>query len=158
MESRRQGGSVSSDGKVERQQRAVTPAATIQSGIGKEILNSKPVETSKVLYSQRSTISKARGKGPFQCVQHYWRECSTLTCMIPYEDSLFTRHTKCVWFAMALTLGPLDTGHATVLTRLAMAGVKFIQILLQGPFQVQSFHRSTGYFLYQLIQRCQLHR
>lgn len=37
---------------------------------------------------------------------------------------------------MALTLGPLDRGDATVLTRLTMAGVRFIQIFLKSPFQV----------------------
>ena len=49
---------------------------------------------------------------------------------------MLTRHTKRVWFAVALALASLNSGHATILTRPAMAGVKFIQILLDGPFQV----------------------
>lgn len=112
------------------------------------------------LYMRRSTISGTRGKGrlPFQCVQHNQGKCSPLTCFIPYEHSLLTCHTKCVWFAMALALGPLNSGDATISTRPAVAGVKFIQILLQSPLQVQSFHRGTGDFLYQLVQRCQLYR
>lgn len=129
-----------------RQQRALTPLAIIWRWNREGESESKPDQTSPYPSMKKHNLRGQRESG------HH--KCSTLTCLIPYEDSLLTRHTRRVWFAVTLTPGSLNSGHATVLTRPAMAGVRFIQILLEGPFQVQLFHRGTGYFLDQFIQRC----
>lgn len=79
-----------------------------------------------------------------------------LTCLIADEDALLTRHPKCVWLAVTLALRPHNSSEAAILAGPAMAGVKFVQVLLKSPLQVQSFHRGTGHLLDQLIQWRQL--
>lgn len=95
---------------------------------------------------------------PLRCIPRGEWKPIPLTCLIADKDALLTSHTKCVRFAVTLTLCPHDSGEATVLARLAMARVEFIQVLPKSPLQVQSLHRGTGHLLDQLVQWRQLQR